>query len=143
MNVKLNGIYAKDISFENPLAPGVFGEAWNPEVELHLHSGGARLAENRYEATLKVGVDARIGDRPSMVIEVVVAGLFDIEGANGEELEHALGVTCPAILFPYAREVVTTLSVRGGFPPFLLQPTDFEQLYRQRREASGPERTEE
>ena len=100
--------------------------------------GGSRLESNLLEAVLHVNVEARIGGRPAMLVEVVVGGLFATADATDEELPRALGVTCPAMLYPYVRETVTTLSVRGGFPPFIMQPADFEEIYR-RRQAEAPE----
>ena len=139
MKLELVRIYTKDLSLENPLAPGIFGEEWNPEVGMRLHAGGTRLEGNLLEATLQVNVEARLGGRPAMVVEVVVGGLFAIGEAAGDELARAIGVTCPSVLYPYARETVTALSVRGGFPPFLMQPADFEEIYRRREAAAPPE----
>ena len=133
MKLELARVYTKDLSFENPLSPGIFGEEWKPEVEMRMHAGGTRLEGNLLEAVLHVNVEARIGGRPAMIVEVVVGGLFAISEATDEELPRALGVTCPAMLYPYVRETVTTLSVRGGFPPFIMQPADFEEIYRRQR----------
>ena len=138
MKLELVRVYTKDLSFENPLSPGIFGEEWKPEVEMRMHAGGTRLEERLLEATLQVSVEARLGGRPAMLVEVVVAGLFALAEAADDELPRALGVTCPAMLYPYARETVTALSVRGGFPPFIMQPADFDEIYR-RRQAEAPE----
>ena len=139
MKLELARVYTKDLSFENPLSPGIFGEEWKPEVEMRMHAGGTRLDGNLLEAVLHVNVEARIGGRPAMIVEVVVGGLFAISDATDEEFPRALGVTCPAMLYPYVRETVTALSVRGGFPPFIMQPADFEEIYRrQRAEAREP-----
>ena len=139
MKLELVRVYTKDLSFENPLSPGIFGEEWKPEVEMRLHAGGARLEGNLLEAVLHVNVEARLGGRPAMLVEVVVGGLFAISETTDDELPRALGVTCPAMLYPYVRETVTTLSVRGGFPPFIMQPADFEEIYRrQQAEAREP-----
>ena len=139
MKLELVRVYTKDLSFENPLSPGIFGEEWKPEVEMRMHAGGTRLEESLLEATLQVSVEARLGGRPAMLVEVVVAGLFALAEATDEELPRALGVTCPAMLYPYARETVTALSVRGGFPPFIMQPADFDEIHRRRLEAEAPE----
>ena len=139
MKLELVRVYIKDLSFENPLSPGIFGEEWKPEVEMRMQAGGSPLEGNLLESTLQVSVEARLGDRPAMLIEVVLGGLFGLVEATDDELPRALGVTCPAMLYPYARETVTALSVRGGFPPFIMQPADFEELYRRRQaEASEP-----
>ena len=102
MKLELVRVYTKDLSLENPLAPGIYGEEWNPEVDMRLHAGGTRLEGNLLEATLQVNVEARIGGRPAMVVEVVVGGLFAIGEAVGNELARAIGVTCPSVLYPYA-----------------------------------------
>ena len=133
MKLELVRVYIKDLSFENPLSPGVFGEEWAPQVEMRMQAGGSRLDANLLESTLEVSVEARLGERPAMLIEAVVGGLFGLVEATDEELPRAFGVTCPAMLYPYARETVTALSVRGGFPPFIMQPADFEELYRRRQ----------
>lgn len=142
MKFELVRVYIKDLSFENPLAPGIFGQEWAPEVGLRLHAGGARINGDFVEATLHVNIDMHVGGRPAMVIELVTAGLFAIPEAEDEELARTIGVTCPTILYPYARETVTALSVRGGFPPFLMQPADFEELFRRQNEAPAAERAD-
>ena len=139
MKLELVRVYTKDLSFENPLSPGIFGEEWRPEVEMRMHAGGSRLEGNLLEAVLQVSVEARLGDRPAMFVEVVVGGLFATGEATDDELPRAFGVTCPSMLYPYARETVTALSVRGGFPPFIMQPADFEEIHRrQQAEAREP-----
>ena len=137
MKLELLRVYTKDLSFENPLAPGVFNEEWRPEVEMQLHAGGGRIERNLFEATLKVSIEARIHGKPAMVVEVVVGGVFAVGEAEGDDLPRALGVAFPSMLYPYARETVTALSVRGGLPPFLMQPVDFERHYRERGEGIG------
>ena len=141
MKLELVRVYTKDLSFENPLSPGIFGEEWKPAVEMRMHAGGSRLEGNLLEAVLHVNIEARVGGRPAMLVEVVVGGLFATADSTDDELPRALGVTCPAMLYPYVRETVTTLSVRGGFPPFIMQPADFEEIYR-RRQAEAPEPAE-
>ena len=137
MKIELVRIYTKDLSLENPHAPAVFREQWAPQVDLQLHAGGTRFEDGLVEATLKVNVEASLNGRPAMVVEVVVAGLFRIEGMAENELARAFGVTCPTILYPYACETVTALSIRGGFPPFLMQPANFEEIHRRRGDANG------
>ena len=116
MKLELVRVYTKDLSLENPLSPAVFGEEWKPEVDMRLHAGGSRLENGLIESVLQVNVEARLGGRPAMVIEAVVGGLFAFAETTDEELARALAVTCPGMLYPYARETVTALSVRGGVP---------------------------
>lgn len=136
MKYRLVRVYTKDLSLENPRAPAVFGEEWSPEVEMRLHAAGKRVEGGLVEATLQVSANARLGGQPAMLVEVVVAGLFAVSEAEEQEMERALGATFPAVLYPYASETVAALSVRGGFPPLLLQPADFDALYRQRQAGS-------
>ena len=136
MKLELVRVYTKDLSLENPLSPAIFGEEWNPEVDMQMHAGGSRLENDLLESTLRISVEARLGGRPAMVIEVVVAGLFALADATDEELARVIAVTCPATLYPYARETVTALSVRGGFPPFIMQPADFEEIWRRQQAAA-------
>jgi len=143
VKLELVRVYTKDLSFENPLAPGIFGREWVPEVAMRLHAGGSRRDGNLLEATLQVNVEAQLEGRPAMVIEVVTAGLFAIGEVEGAALSRAIGVSCPTILYPYACETVTSLSVRGGFPPFLMQPADFEELYRRQNAAASEEAADE
>ena len=103
---------------------------------MQMHAGGSRLENDLLESTLRISVEARLGGRPAMVIEVVVAGLFALADATDEELARVIAVTCPATLYPYARETVTALSVRGGFPPFIMQPADFEEIWRRQQAAA-------
>ena len=137
MKLELVRIYVKDLSLENPLSPGVFGEEWKPEVQMQMHAGGSRLDEHLLESVLRINVEARLGGRPAMVIEVVLGGLFAYAEAADDELPRALAVTCPSMLYPYARETVTGLSVRGGFPPFIMQPADFEEIWRRQQAAAA------
>ena len=137
MKLELVRVYTKDLSLENPLSPAIFGEEWKPEVDMQMHAGGSRLENDLLESTLRISVEARLGGRPAMVIEVVVAGLFALADATDEELARVIAVTCPATLYPYARETVTALSVRGGFPPFIMQPADFEEIWRRQRAAAA------
>ena len=137
VKIELVRVYTKDLSLENPLSPAVFGEEWKPEVEMRMHAGGSRLEDGFIESVLHVNVEARLGGRPAMVIEVAVGGLFAFAEATDEGLARALAVTCPETLYPYARETVTALSVRGGFPPFIMQPADFEEIWRRQQAAAA------
>jgi preprotein translocase subunit SecB len=137
VKLELVRVYTKDLSLENPLSPAIFGEEWKPEVDMQMRAGGSRLENDLLESTLRISVEARLGGRPAMVIEVVVGGLFALADATDEELARVLAVTCPTTLYPYARETVTALSVRGGFPPFIMQPADFEEIWRRQRAAAA------
>ena len=127
-------LYIKDISFESPTAPAIFREEWQPEVNIDLQTKSQILDGDIHEVVLTVTVTAKKKDKAIFVIEVKQAGIFTIKGFNKEQLGHMLGSFCPNILFPYAREVMTDISVRGGFPPLYLTPVNFDMLYAQHLE---------
>ncbi len=131
-------IYAKDLSFETPNSPAVFRLEWKPEVALDLRSESARIAPGQFEVVLSVTVTVRLGEQTAFLAEVQIAGIFAITGLTHDELDPVLGSACPGILYPYARELVSDLTIRGGFPQCLLAPVNFEALYlRQRSEAAA------
>lgn len=123
-------IYIKDISFESPNAPHIFGhEQWVPEVNVSLSNQAIALGQDLHEATLSVTVTAKLGDKVAYLVEVQQSGEFETSGFGGVELRELLGVYCPGLLFPFVREAVAGLVSRGGFPPLLLAPVNFEALY--------------
>ncbi len=125
-------LYLKDASFESPNAPRVFATRdWKPNVDFHLHTGTAQFGASDYEVTLRATVTVTNQERTLYLAEISVAGLFEISGIGKEGLPPLLGSYCPSILFPYLREVVSDLSVRGGFPQLVLRPVNFEALYQQ------------
>ncbi|NOX43862.1 MAG: protein-export chaperone SecB [Gammaproteobacteria bacterium] len=124
-------VYVKDMSFETPNSPDVFSEKWEPSVNLEINTAGKNLNPDVHEVVLTVTVSAKIGEKTAYLIEVQQAGIFSIKGLSDQELSHALGSYCPNILFPYAREVVSDLVVKGGFPQLLLSPINFDALYSQ------------
>ena len=130
----VNKIYVKDMSLEIPHAPKIFLERENPIVDIRLHTQAGTLEEGQYEVVVMATVTAKIGEKGVFLIEVKQAGIFQIRNVPTEELEPVLAVTCPNILFPYLRETVSSLSVRGGFAPALLNPINFEAIYQQQKQ---------
>jgi preprotein translocase subunit SecB len=136
-------IYVKDLSLEVPGAPQVFMQADSPRLEVQLASAGAQFAEDLFEVTVTVTVTARAGDKTIFLAEAKQAGIFSLRGIPKEQIEPLLGVTCPNILYPYAREAISDLVTRSGFPPVLLAPVNFEALYAQRAaQGSGEARVD-
>ncbi|MDN6180464.1 MAG: protein-export chaperone SecB [Halomonas subglaciescola] len=146
LTFSLQRIYVKDISFEAPNSPGVFKQPFKPKVNLDLSTSNTKISEDQYEIVIKV--TAQVNDSEtgttSFLVEVEQAGLFRIGGIDGEQLEQTLGAFCPNLLFPYARECVDSLVNRGGFPPLMLAPVNFDAMYAQRkqREAQAAESAE-
>ena len=134
-------IYVKDLSFEAPNAPQVFTEQLSPSLDLQFANAGTRLAEGVHEVVLTVTCTVAQEDRTVYLIEVQQAGIFNISGFTDEQLPILLATACPNILFPFAREVICDVVIKGGFPQLLLAPVNFDALYAQelqrRREATG------
>lgn len=124
-------IYVKDVSFETPNSPTAFMEEWKPAVNLDLNTNAQSIAENTYEVVLSITATVKNNDKNAYLIEVQQAGIFNLAGFKENDLGAMLGSFCPNILFPYAREVVSDLVARGGFPQMLLAPINFDALYEQ------------
>ena len=137
-------IYVKDVSFEVPNAPQIFqeiNENDQPQVQLNLGQKATDLGNDQYEVVLSLTLTCTVGQRTAYLAEVQQAGLFGVAGFN--EMDHAgiIGSYCPNLLFPYARQMISSLVLEGGFPPFLLQPINFDALFaeQQRRMMGGDE----
>ena len=133
-------IYNKDLSFESPSTPDVFKKQWQPKVNVDLNTRSNAIDEQgNYEVVLSITLTAKIDDETAFLVEVQQAGIFSIVGFDEEQLRRVLGTAAPNILFPYARENIDSLVVKGGFPPVMLAPVNFEALYEQalRQQAAG------
>ncbi|HEX5394642.1 MAG TPA: protein-export chaperone SecB [Rhodocyclaceae bacterium] len=130
-------IYVKDLSLEVPNAPFVFMEQEAPAIEVQLQNTATPVGEGMFEVTLTVTVTAKNGEKGYFLVEAAQAGIFRIEGVPEESVEPILGIACPNVLFPYARETVSDAVNRAGFPPVILAPVNFEALYQQRQEAQA------
>ena len=122
-------IYVKDVSFESPNSPTIFNENVQPDLQLNLNQKVQRLSENAFEVVLGVTLTCKAGDKTAYVAEVQQAGVFGLIGLEPQAIDVLLGTQCPNILFPYVRSMVSDLIQAGGFPPFYLQPINFEGLY--------------
>ncbi len=127
-------IYLKDASLEIPNAPQIFTDRSQPQVGIELSNFAQQLEENVFEVAIKVTVTSKIEDKTVFLVEVTQAGILQIRGVPEENLEMIVGITCPNILFPYARESVSDLVVRAGFQPVLLNPINFEALFAQQKQ---------
>ena len=122
-------IYVKDVSFEAPGAPAIFSEQGQPALQLNLNQRVQRLNENAFEVVLGVTLTCKTGEKVAYVAEVQQAGVFGLVGLEPQAVDGLLGTQCPNILFPYVRQLLSDLIQAGGFPPFLLQPINFDALY--------------
>ena len=122
-------IYVKDVSFEVPGSPAIYAEPAQPELQLNLNQRVQRLNENAFEVVLGVTLTCKAGEKVAYVAEVQQAGVFGLVGLEPQAIDALLGTQCPNILFPYVRQLLSDLIQAGGFPPFFLQPINFDGLY--------------
>ena len=135
---QLQKLYMKDISFELPNAPQIFQEDGQIEIKMNLAQRVENLADDVQEVVLTVTVTASLGEKTAYLAEVQQAGIFAISGLNEQATHAAINTLCPHTLFPYARRAITDMVADGGFPPLVLQPINFEQIYAQRlQQAQG------
>lgn len=135
-------IYVKDVSFESPKAPQVFNEQAQPQLNMNLNQRVTKVGDNAYEVLLGITLTCTIGENNTVyVVEVQQAGIFSLTGFEPQVLDAMLGTHCPNVLYPYARQLISDLIQAGGFPPFLLQPINFESLYAEglRQRAAQPQ----
>jgi len=128
--VDIQKIYAKDISYETVDTPRIFAEQGNPKITQEMNVSNTVIDEECYEVVLTVTMTVKINDKTAYLIEVNQAGIFNLLGGHTpEETKTALAIFCPTVLFPYAREAISDLSARGGFPPLVLQHVNFLGMY--------------
>jgi len=122
-------VYLKDVSYEAPNAPMAFNEQGQPELNMNMNQKVGKIADDVYEVVLGITLTCTVGEKTIYLAEVAQAGIFGIAGFDEPTLDAMLGIHCPNILFPYARQTVSDLIGQGGFPPFYLQPINFEAIY--------------
>ncbi|MDB6099631.1 MAG: preprotein translocase subunit SecB [Gammaproteobacteria bacterium] len=137
--VTLQTVYLKDCSYESPNGPRLpQNQAWEPKFQLNMNTSTEELAPDAREVLLTITVEAKQGETTLYLVEVKQAGVFTISGASNEDLKRLVGSFCPSVLFPYAREVISDLIVKGGFPNFLLPLVNFDALFAQAQEGQQP-----
>ena len=127
-------LYVKDLSLEVPGAPQIFREREAPQVDVSMNNSGKGVGDDYYEVVINITVTAMLKEKTVFLVEVAYGGVFQIRNVPEQEIEMVLGVTCPNILFPYLREVVSETVSRAGFPPVILAPMNFEAIYRARKQ---------
>ncbi|OLU20794.1 protein-export chaperone SecB [Pseudomonas sp. PA15(2017)] len=127
----LQRIYVRDLSFEAPKSPEIFRQEWTPSVSMDLNTRQKALEGDFHEVVLTLSVTVKNGEETAFIAEVQQAGIFLIKGLDAASMSHTLGAFCPNILFPYARETLDSLVVRGSFPALMLAPVNFDALYAQ------------
>ena len=138
-NFSIEKIYLKDVSFEAPAAPEGFTEDWSPEINMELNTQAHPINDDIYDVDLNLTVTAKNNNNTAFLVEIKQSGIFGVSGMDDANLNGMLGSFCPNILFPYAREAISDLVTKGGFPPLLLAPVNFDALYAQHLQQSEGE----
>ncbi|MBT7307580.1 MAG: protein-export chaperone SecB [Gammaproteobacteria bacterium] len=131
---EIQKIYIKDVSFESPKSPSIFQEKWEPTTNLQVGTRHGLLADNIYEVVLNLTATVTVNEQTTFLVEIQQAGIFTAIGFEEDAMAHLLGSYAPNILFPYAREAISDLSTKGGFPPLLLAPINFDALFAQNQQ---------
>ena len=128
--------YVKDLSFENPNAPAIYQSQAAPQIDVQFNIGAEQVGEEVHEVTLKIEVKADSEGTVAFIVDLTYSGLFGFRNVPADQIQPYLLAEGPRLLFPFARRVVADTIRDGGFPPLLLEPIDFAQLYMQQQ--SGP-----
>jgi len=131
--IRILGQYIKDLSFENPHAPGGFTDV-APQINVSVDVRVPGQQDNDYEIELRLTADAKVNDKQVFLVELVYGAVFRLENIPQQGLQPVLLIECPRIIFPFARRVIADMTRDGGFPPLMIDPIDFAGLYRQRLE---------
>ena len=127
-------IYIKDLSFESPDSPESFRRPYTPSVNFNLNTRSRQLEAEVFEVVLRLTAEVKQDEKTVFLVEVQQAGIFEVAGIEGDQLEQVLATTCPGILFPYGREAVDSLVIKASFPALMLAPINFEAIYQQAKQ---------
>lgn len=127
-SIRILSQYVKDMSFENP---GMRQMATQPNIDLGIDVGATAHADgnNIFEVSIRIQAKATVENNVMFLLELDYSGLFQLQGFAANEVEPALLIECPRLIFPFARRVISDLTRDGGFPPLLVDPIDFRNLY--------------
>ena len=135
----VNAQYMKDFSFESPNAPqSLVPNQGQPQISVNVDVQAKGVAPEMFEVAIRLNADAKIADKPAFLVELVYAGLFTLKNIPAEALEQVCLIECPRLLFPFARRIVADATRDGGFPPLMLDPIDFAELYRRSKTQAAP-----
>lgn len=136
---EIRKLYLKDASLESPQSPEVFLQLdSSPDINIDLNIEQRELEEKTYyEVVLKISAEAKHDDKTVFLCETHQAGVFVISGIPDEELDLALNIACPNVLLPFAREAISDLVTKAGFPQLLLSPINFEALFQQKNKKAA------
>ena len=126
--ITLVGQYIKDLSFENPMAPNLPAQNINPTVNLDVNTNYLDLKNNNHEINLKIKTTATVEKDTLFIIELQYAGLVKAALKNEEDKKNLI-VSASYLLFPFARSIISNITIEGGFKPFMIQPIKFENMF--------------
>lgn len=130
----LQRFYLKDASFEAPNTPETFKQTYSPKINFNINNRSKKLEDDLYEVALRLTADVKQEDSTMFLVEVEQAGIFQIKNLPEERMEQVLNITCPNLLFPYAKEAIESLVVKASFPPLMLAPVNFEMIFAQAKQ---------
>jgi preprotein translocase subunit SecB len=134
VQIRVMAQYIKDLSFENPnIERMLAGTGENPNIEVQINVNGRQMRPEFYESSIELTATAKNNTGTLYELELVYAGLFQVQNIPQDALEPFLLVNCPTLLFPYMRRLISDTTREGGFPPLLLDPIDFAVLYVNRK----------
>lgn len=130
----VKGQYVKDLSFENPHAPGsLMLSNSKPAIDVNVDLKAQKIQDDLYEMTLRISARAIADNNTLFLVELAYAGIFQLQNTPAERVEPIILIDCPFVLFPFARRVISDVTRDGGFPPLMLDPIDFHALYQQNK----------
>lgn len=130
-HVSVTAQYVKDLSFENPGAPGSLSDLGeSPSIDLSLDLKINKMKDDSlFEVEIIINAKTTNNDKTLFIVDLTYAGLFQISNISQEQMEFVLAVHCPSIIFPFARKIVADITQDGGFQPLMIDPIDFGMLY--------------
>ena len=133
VQMRIEKVYLKDVSFESPKSPEVFTRQWQPNLSVDINTRATTLPDDRHEVVLSITIRAQVDeDYLGFLVEVQQAGIFYIKNADPGQLSQIVGIAGPTTLFPYAREAVDNLATKASFPALMLAQVNFDALYAQK-----------
>ncbi|MEO6362121.1 MAG: protein-export chaperone SecB [Caldimonas sp.] len=130
---QIQRMYLKDLSLEQPNSPQILLEQGQPQVDINLTLGAEVLGEGMYEVTVMATVTTKVNDKVLFLVEAKQGGIFEIRNLADEQVKQILGISCPSIVYPYLRAIVSDVCTRAGFPPVMLTEVNFQAMFEQQQ----------
>lgn len=131
-SLNMIGQYIRDLSFESPGAPAsIMLNNAQPAFSVGINVGVKRQADDVYAVEITINAKADREDTVLFAVELVYGGVYRIRNIAEPQLSQLLMIECPRLIFPFARQVLASVTQQGGFPPLMMEPVDFAQVYLQ------------